>query len=1013
MAWLLFNWLDGSVIREFESEAEGGDKIVHSIDGNDSAQLSIALESLPAAVRSNWRNEFLGIKHGVCYYEEDANGAPIAIYAGIISPRISLDGETIKLNATSMIDYLNHIRFISPDVDSIEDPNEEYSFENRTGKQMAMDILNFAVNSDPAAPSIAAGNGSGSSATQNRKIKVRDLISVGELLRELLEDPAASEFRFIPMLNASKTELSWRIDFPESGRLFPGSGGKELNLSDPEVNLIDLSPNAGYADYYNSLWNEIAVEEGISIARNDNIPDGYPRYSEYINFSSALTPAERDQQVQARLANSAKPLENWEIEIFDEELYNGKIAKPSTWSGSGSSYLLGREITISDGASLGAEALEGVYRCTGIEFSSHESSVRLQLADIREVYPRMPKRLIERIGSELGKSNDFKIPPSRFEEIPSWYEPEIPDPGPGPGIGDLPNDGWEWGSENPVFPDMPPMHEDAIYGFDIGDPKWSNPFIAGETIDERAGGEGNKLFSSVSAQDNGGGFFSAFVENIGGGGSNTRSIPTAGTLEKNSYSAFSVDSRRETNSLGDTFEMMQLGNNMPRIVISSGKFENGEISNLQRRGVLEFSSNLLDSLYWNSNPFDIEDGILRPTIRSFRTASGATAGTRFGVFLEGMEAYNDRLLLIIRLQPIPTVSNLHEEARKTVVRLITVRKGDRYDDIDTSLYQISPQSLMLIHDQQNPDQDFRVFNFIESFRAGTWFSIEFKNMEHFPIGDEGAEASKDSWWLQTGNLPVTSFILEEGRIKYPYFEEISSGKSWEGNRVSENSTVAKGPFGRMHLFASTEGDDNTGSLSIALSDTGLKQWMPFQEYSVLSKIYDSNYLENYQYARWADESGVGIGLNIAALTAEGTPIFLQYFSQGDNFALKYPARDFRDSEGYSLYDLMDLKELDFDAEGADSAFFSQQGIGRISKRFDSYYFNGWIYILRIASNGSSLEPLILSFPISPRREPPPEEETVHPAQAEPVNYTSIFGGGDDDPYNPDPPDDEEEEDEDA
>ena len=456
--WVLFEWVSGNILRTLEASGEeNGDKIILSADGMDSAVLNVPLDSLPSSVRNSWQTSFVGIKHGLAYYEVASDG-PVVSYAGQLKQRSIVDGK-LRLQATSMMDYLEHYIYMPASAVRVTDPDQLYEFNNVTARGYASGLLSV-VNADPLAPTIAIGNGSGPSNTFTTSRRVRDLPTVGEMLRELMEDPGGSEIRFHAHLNASATQLTWSVRFPDTGRLYPGRWGNlGYDLSDPSVSLVDLSPSSSYEDYFNELWHEVPVEPPedaedwdpvIDLRRSSAVPAGFPRYSTNISLGD-VSEAERNSQVNARIGDSSKALENWEIRVWSEEVIGGSLVHPVAWTDSPSG-ALGRRVIISGGAEYEAEGLNGAYRCIGVEFSSNSSNVRIQLSDERSSYKRMPRTIIEKVDETIRDRfpyttiNDWKRPGG----IPGNggggnVKPDLPTIPENPGF-DPPGDGWDWGS---------------------------------------------------------------------------------------------------------------------------------------------------------------------------------------------------------------------------------------------------------------------------------------------------------------------------------------------------------------------------------------------------------------------------------------------------------------------------------------------------------------------------------------------------------------------------------------
>lgn len=761
MAWYLFNWKDGEIIREFVTSS---DRILLDSRGDDTISATVPWDTLTATEKRNFRSDFSGVKRGIAYSEVSAvTGTERIVAAGQLTNSASLRDGALQLEAHSFKEYLTGLAYETKT--SITDSEEKFTFKG-TARDWLKKLLDN-VSDRTHTPTLGAITGGDPGSSKTWSIVLADLEPISDLMDQVADLEIGCETRFEAKKVGSKIVFNLRLPVSEK-RLLNAEKIREVDLDDESTaKVISLVPSNDWSDTFTGLWNQIDRDPGkdgnlIDLKKNTiSVWGDLPESNTYENFANMLTDEERAEQVQARLKANKHPLETWEVKLFDETIgADNTFVHPLTWDGHDQE-ALGCTYVITGGTVTDTEALSERMRCLGVQFSSHSSEVTIQLADERDIYPKMPRRPFEKKKKKLPKK-DKKKKPEKKDKPPNL--PPFPDPD------------WPWGTENDDFKDGPGGGTtDPIYGFKLGAPTLFDLNVQGVNLPPES--NITDLNNFAHCQDNlGSGYYQAYFTSptLGGNGAQKHGNINRGAKGLEFYhivESFTFQpgvTRYRLRSLGPTEGPIELA-------ITSGKFSEGTIENLVLRGKIKFTKDVVENLIFSSTYFG-----LRYPDRIFDFAAN-----RVVIAINGISVHKNRIAVVLKVMLSNDGTGLNGPAKLILTRFLNINKGEKYDSINTDSWSISgsidqKNYVQGLSPQGAEPESFNQPNWgnhpygkgYAYSRAGAWIytvsSDQHRLADISPTPEIKEENNNPENWVIAGAyIPNGTYVLDSKNIKFP------------------------------------------------------------------------------------------------------------------------------------------------------------------------------------------------------------------------------------------------------
>jgi hypothetical protein len=423
------------------------DDIANDITSDDEGQVVIPLFGLSEDDALNWKTKFeLNEKYAACI----ADDGRVLSYGYLEKLSIDTKAETITLKLGSFKKYLDS-RFVTRGSDSINKSDTVWTVtgDARTVvKQFVMDSL-----AQPGSPTniIYPASRTGS---YSYPITLSELTPVSEHIKNIAEDPAGVEIRFIP-----KTENNRIVVELVGGDPYINDDSStvyNIDISSVEADnfLAGISAVEDGADTFNKVWlqsegTSTTATTDINLSARKSLGGKVLRETKE-KFSVPLTQGELDAQYNARLSDVNKPKKDITISVWDDDL-------SLAWSS-------GRRINLTSttGATRG---LSAVVRIVAVKVKTKARTVDLTVSEIRSVYPALPKNLGAAIQDNASKDFDNKLKwDSAFSGNSFGTGSEANPWNPGEGTGGDFSNGDLWGDEGkPADGSAPFGIDDAIF----------------------------------------------------------------------------------------------------------------------------------------------------------------------------------------------------------------------------------------------------------------------------------------------------------------------------------------------------------------------------------------------------------------------------------------------------------------------------------------------------------------------------------------------------------------------
>lgn len=976
--WVLFNFMTGDIIRENLPVSE--DKIILDTRGDDSADITMPISALSAAEQSTWRADFKGWARGIAYIETTTTGDRV-VYAGPINKPIpSVKKGHLRITSGSVKSYYGK-QFVA-NGDSVTNSKEIFTI---TGVSAAgyLNTLISRVNNEPNTPDLPPASGTFSGSYKN-EFYVRDMVStsVEKLIDDVADDPAGCEMRWAFSLSGSRIVMT--PVYPVSGeRLLGAQISRTIDFTNTEYpKLSSVEAGIDYSGAYNILWNEVRVDtEGLSDDEAENLIDikkvsagstgGMPALARYVDYGMVLTPEERAAQNAAYLSDGGDPMESWEIIIHDETKVGDQVSKTMThvdsWLGN----------TVSLVGTPTWSGINGDMRVMGMSFSTLKPTITIQVNDKRVVYPKLPKRLLEK-----------KKPAWNFKKSDIEYTPK-------PGGGTTPVDpggiDWDqdWGLGTENNPNGPGgIYPFGIYGFDLTEQKWTNPYTVGTFPDPINDMGGARKVACLLAQDESGAIYSAHIANIGKSGSSTRLVPSnmeglSAALTSNGAFGLSFDVILNPNTapnLEFKTYLPETGTNMPKIILSSGYLGDGEMHSFVKRAEVELTMERIWSAVWSEYPWGTWQGgtYNRDARRTYfiqanrGDVSNHSDGPQYVNFtLTSIAVHSTFITLEVVIKPVygdRGPGSMSPDDTMALHRKIVIAKGSQFDTIYADRVAVMPKYFMYPLAFDNDDQQIGDAGFGSVARAGTWalsYAARPQGAAKYPddgtVGSNVRDVPMLPWnipsagYNKTGNFKHPAVIRTQDTTSDNAF--LVDDGSRRGQRIGVGPSTSQNGMSMYAAYLSSdiqhEGQNRWFIVECQLN----KDFTQKSDWQIISKSY--NTLEEsipYEYDTSARIDGFfGQQMGGTIVVAEGAPLGIEYFTSNAANEIRvnigYIARAVTINGGTFIDDLTHIYETVNNPDSAIYVDLVQTGGSLLTTSiYDNtmpyvFYYNGWLYLI--------------------------------------------------------------------
>lgn len=528
LSWKLLNYQTGMVIRsEGLPVSDESAEVSLDIHGEDSAEIDIIRDQLTAAENNSWKNTFALLLKGVALDDDSKPwNDPTAIsFSGFINKlNDDISPQKIKAQITGLTEYTKG-RIVADTWSPVSDPTTTVDFTGSTDAELMASafIKCFSAVGIPAGKpkpygilgKIQTPDGTlivPSGTTLKKSVKVTDAMTYHDLLTSVSEAGGGLEWRVVTRwIDSTRQQVVCDIII---GTAVTPHINENVSLN------LDLAENeAKFSSYHgtfdsNELYSKLYIQ---SVAGDETAKNGadftvasvddteFPvLFERFFNPGVALTSAELNAQLSARLSFAAKP--KYETGFTVEEK-----SDPSEWIAH-----LGKKLILTGVANTPSAGHDATVRIVGISFTPDKGTVKAELMQLGPTYPRLPK---DRLQGLTGAYSGNSMPvPSTGGGVTPTPVPTIPG---GFGVdGVMPNTSL-WGDQgrNP-WDIMPKQWANAEFtdykdiSYEIATFNGRSP-IAAETMVQD---EGNRIYG-LDHRDQGFGsvFSSSAVQNWGGG----------------------------------------------------------------------------------------------------------------------------------------------------------------------------------------------------------------------------------------------------------------------------------------------------------------------------------------------------------------------------------------------------------------------------------------------------------------------------------------------------------------
>lgn len=458
LSWKLLDYTSGMVIRsEGLPVSDESAETAHSIHGDETAEIDIVRTGLTADENNNWRETFALLINGAALDDESKEwNDPSAIHmSGFINKlNDDINPRKIKAQVTGLTEYTK-ARIVADTWSPVSDPTTTVDFTGSNWPEVMASAFTkcFSAAGIPAGKPkpynilgkikypdgteiVPTGN------TVKKSVKVTDAMTYHDLLTSISEEAGGLEWQTVARWTDS-TRLQAVVDIIIGTVAVPHINENvtlTLNLAENDAKFSAYSGTFDSNELYSKLYiqsvpgdEETKSGADFTVASVDDTE--FPvLFERFFNPGVALTTAERDAQLSARLAFAAKP--KYETSITVEEKFD-----PSEWRAH-----MGKKLILTGVDNTPSAGHDATVRIVGITSMPEKGTVKAQLMQLGPTYPRLPK---DRIQGLTGVTNGNSKPvtmPSFGGGLPVMPAPVVPSPG-GFGVDGVLSPSDLWGSE--------------------------------------------------------------------------------------------------------------------------------------------------------------------------------------------------------------------------------------------------------------------------------------------------------------------------------------------------------------------------------------------------------------------------------------------------------------------------------------------------------------------------------------------------------------------------------------